>query len=144
MNKVILIGNLANDPELTQTQSGKAKCSFRIACQRRYASQNGERIACQRRYASQNGERIADFISVVCWDKLAENCAKYLAKGRKCAICGEIQSRSYEAQDGSKRFVTEVNASEVEFIGERQKASEDGAGEAAGEFTEVSTEELPF
>ena len=125
-----MIGNLANDPELMHTQSGKAKCSFRIAC--------------QRRYASQNGERIADFISVVCWDKLAENCAKYLAKGRKCAICGEIQSRSYEAQDGSKRFVTEVNASEVEFIGERQKASEDGADEATGEFTEVSTEELPF
>lgn len=133
MNKCILIGNLANDPELMHTQSGKAKCSFRIAC--------------QRRYASQNGERIADFISIVCWDKLAENCARYLAKGRKCAIEGEIQSRSYDAQDGSKRYVTEVVASNVEFIGERQKASEDGAGEAtqrADGFTEVSTDELPF
>lgn len=133
MNKCILIGNLANDPELMHTQSGKAKCSFRIAC--------------QRRYASQNGERIADFISIVCWDKLAENCARYLAKGRKCAIEGEIQSRSYDAQDGSKRYVTEVVASHVEFIGERQKAAEDGAGEAtqrADGFTEVSTDELPF
>lgn len=134
MNKCILIGNLANDPELMHTQSGKAKCSFRIAC--------------QRRYASQNGERIADFISVVCWDKLAENCAKYLAKGRKCAIEGEIQSRSYDAQDGSKRFVTEVVASVVEFIGERQKGAENGAGEATAQagdgFTEVSTDELPF
>lgn len=134
MNKCILIGNLANDPELTQTQSGKAKCSFRIAC--------------QRRYASQNGERIADFISVVCWDKLAENCGKYLAKGRKCAIAGEIQSRSYDAQDGSKRYVTEVVASEVEFIGERQKSAENGAGEATahgeGGFAEVNAEELPF
>lgn len=133
MNKCILIGNLANDPELMHTQSGKAKCSFRIAC--------------QRRYASQNGERIADFISIVCWDKLAENCARYLAKGRKCAIEGEIQSRSYDAQDGSKRYVTEVVASHVEFIGERQKASEDGVGEAtqrADGFTEVSTDELPF
>ena len=133
MNKVILIGNLANDPELMHTQSGKAKCSFRIAC--------------QRRYASQNGERIADFISVVCWDKLAENCAKYLAKGRKCALVGEIQSRSYDAQDGSKRYVTEVVAGEVEFIGERQKSAENGAGEATAQadgFTEVGTDELPF
>lgn len=134
MNKCILIGNLANDPELMHTQSGKAKCSFRIAC--------------QRRYASQNGERIADFISVVCWEKLAENCARYLAKGRKCAIEGEIQSRSYDAQDGSKRFVTEVVASVVEFIGERQKDAENGAGEATTQtgdgFTEVGTDELPF
>lgn len=134
MNKCILIGNLANDPELMHTQSGKAKCSFRIAC--------------QRRYASQNGERIADFISVVCWDKLAENCARYLAKGRKCAIEGEIQNRSYDAQDGSKRFVTEVVASVVEFIGERQKGAENGAGEATTQtgdgFTEVGTDGLPF
>ena len=86
MNQVTLIGNLANDPESRVTNSGKAQCSFRLAV--------------QRRFANAQGVREADFLNVVCWGKTAENCARYLAKGRKAAVQGSIQTRSYDAQDG--------------------------------------------
>ena len=104
MNRVILIGNLANDPEVTTLSSGVTKCSFRLAVQRRFAN-------------PQTGQREADFISIVAWRQTGELCAKYLSKGRKCAICGMMQTRSYDAQDGSKRYVTEVVADEVQFLG---------------------------
>lgn len=141
MNQVILIGNLANDPESRQTASGKAQCSFRLAV--------------QRRFANAQGEREADFFIVVCWGKTAENCARYLSKGRKAAVAGSIQNRSYEAQDGSKRYVTEIIAEHVEFIGGGQGAQGPGA-QAQGEqvsgrqagmyegYTEVDDDGLPF
>jgi single-strand DNA-binding protein len=75
----------------------------------------------QRRYAAQGGERIADFLTIVCWRQLAENCAKYLSKGRKVLVEGSIQTRSYDAQDGSKRYVTEIIADSVEALGGRQE-----------------------
>ena len=102
MNQVTLIGNLANDPESRVTNSGKAQCSFRLAV--------------QRRFANAQGVREADFLNVVCWGKTAENCARYLAKGRKAAVQGSIQNRSYVAQDGSKRYVTEIIAENVSFL----------------------------
>lgn len=102
MNKCILVGNLTRDPELTQTQSGVSMCRFSIAV--------------NRTYANANGEREADFINIVTWRGLAENCGKYLSKGRKVAICGSIQTRSYEDKDGNKRYSTEVVADDVEFI----------------------------
>ena len=142
MNKVILIGNLANDPESRTTQSGIAQCSFRIAV--------------QRRFKGANGERETDFLPVVCWRQTAEFAQRYLAKGRKVAVEGSIQTRSYDAQDGSKRYVTEIIADSVEAVGGRedgaqgaqnaqsaQQAQEPAQDHQMG-FTEVDDDELPF
>ena len=105
MNKAILIGNLTRDPEVRTTGSGVSVCTFTIAV--------------NRRFANQQGVREADFINIVAWRQTAELCGRYLAKGRKVAVVGSIQTRSYDAQDGSKRYVTEVVANEVEFMGSR-------------------------
>ena len=112
MNKAILIGNLANDPETRTTQSGIAQCTFRLAV--------------QRRFANQNGVREADFLTIVCWRQTAELCSRYLSKGRKVAVEGSIQTRSYDAQDGTKRYVTEIIADNVEFLGSRDDAARGG------------------
>lgn len=102
MNKVILIGNLTRDPELTQTNSGISVCRISIAV--------------SRKFANQDGSRETDFFNVTAWRAIAENCAKYLKKGSKIAVVGSIQNRSYEAQDGSKRFTTDIMADEIEFL----------------------------
>ena len=113
MNKCILIGYLASDPELRTTQSGITQCSFRLAV--------------QRRYMSANGEREADFIQIICWRQTAENCARYLTKGSRAAVDGSIQTRSYTAQDGTKRYVTEVIADSVEFLSTREAGTSSAA-----------------
>ncbi len=115
MNKVILIGRLTRDPEVRYTQSGKAVASFTLAVDRRFA----------RRDAENSGQPTADFIPIVTWNKLAEICGNNLVKGRRISVEGRMQVRSYDAQDGSKRYVTEVIADEVEFL--------DAKGSAAGE-----------
>ena len=142
MNKVILIGNLANDPESRTTSSGIATCTFRLAV--------------QRRFANASGVREADFITIVCWRQTAELCSKYLLKGRKVAVEGSIQTRSYDAQDGTKRFVTEIIADSVEFLSSREEGHSSGvnpitqsvmnqAKETFGaQFTEVEDDDLPF
>ena len=136
MNKVILIGNIASDPESRTTQSGVAQCSFRLAV--------------QRRYKGANGEREADFLPVVCWRQTAEFAQRYLAKGRKVAVEGCIQTRSYDAQDGSRRYVTEIIADSVEAVGSREDGAQNAqkaqstAQDHQDEFTEVDNDELPF
>lgn len=136
MNKVILIGNLADDPKTSMTTSGVTKCTFRLATQRKYTNQ-------------QTGQREADFHNIVVWRQLAELCAKYLAKGRKCSVEGTIQYRSYDAQDGSKRYVTEIVADSVEFLTSRQQTTgqtnqpNSGYAEQDG-FIPVDDDELPF
>ena len=102
MNKVILIGNLTRDPELTETASGVAVCRFSIAV--------------SRDYASADGNRETDFFNITVWNKQAENCGKYLKKGNKVAIVARLQNRSYEDKDGIKRSVTDIVASEIEFL----------------------------
>ena len=102
MNKVILIGNLTKDPELTETPSGVAVCRFSIAV--------------SREYANTDGNRETDFFNITVWRGRAENCGKYLKKGNKVAIVGSLQNRSYEDKDGIKRNVTDIIASEVEFL----------------------------
>lgn len=102
MNKTILLGNLGKDPELTTTNNGISVCKFSLAVQRKFA--NAE------------GNREVDFINIEAWRNLAETCHKYLKKGSKCVIVGRIQTNSYEAQDGSKRYSTVVVADEIEFI----------------------------
>ena len=109
MNKVILAGRLVRDPELRYTQTGKAVVSFSLAVNRRF---------------NHNQEQTADFIPIVVWNKLAEVCSKHLFKGSQVLIKGRIQIRSYDAQDGSKRYVTEVIAQELEFMGSKPTALE--------------------
>lgn len=102
MNKVILVGNLTRDPELSETQSGVAVCRFAIAV--------------SRDYANSDGTRETDFFNITVWRGRAENCGKYLKKGNKVAIVGSLQNRSYEDKDGIKRNVTDIVANEVEFL----------------------------
>ena len=99
MNKCILIGNLTKDPELTTTTSGVSVCRFTLAVGRKFS--NAE------------GERETDFLNIVVWRALADNCHKYLRKGSKAAVVGNIQTRSYDATDGTKRFITEIVCSLV-------------------------------
>lgn len=141
MNKVILIGNLAADPESRTTQSGVQQCTLRLAV--------------QRRFANQQGQREADFFNVVCWRQTAEFAARYLSKGRKIAVEGSIQNRSYTAQDGSKRYVTEINAEHIESLDRAPDTAPQPAAQApkaeppkqmrADEFIELpDDDELPF
>ena len=102
MNKVILVGNLTRDPELTETPSGVAVCRFSIAV--------------SRDYANADGNRETDFFNIIVWRGRAENCGKYLKKGNKVAVVGSLQTRSYEDKDGIKRNVTDIVANEVEFL----------------------------
>ena len=115
MNKVILIGRLTRDPEVRYTQSGIAVCTFTLAVDRRYARKN-----------ENSGQPTADFIPIVAWRKLAEICGNNLTKGRRISVEGSMQVRSYEAQDGTKRYVTEVIADEIEFLDSRGSAQGDG------------------
>ena len=141
MNKVILIGNLAADPESRTTQSGVQQCTLRLAV--------------QRRFANQQGQREADFFNVVCWRQTAEFVARYLSKGRKIAVECSIQNRSYTAQDGSKRYVTEINAEHIESLDRAPDTAPQPAAQApkadppkqmrADEFIELpDDDELPF
>ena len=131
MNKVILIGNLTKDPEISTTTSGVSVCRFTIAI--------------SRKYANSEGERETDFINIVVWRTLADNCHKFLMKGSKVGIVGNIQSRSYDATDGSKRYVTEVIAEEVEFI--TTKSSDVAEKKDSSDVAKLETiddEGLPF
>lgn len=151
MNKVFLIGNLTRDPEMRSTQSGVAVCNFSIAVNRRFRN-------------PQTGQQETDFLNVVAWRQLAELCSKYLAKGRKVAVTGSIQTRTYEAKDGSKRTTWDIVADEVEFLTQNQQSSTQSAPGAYttsaskdsgtayapqphndfGGYTQVDDEELPF
>lgn len=135
MNRAILIGNLTKDPELRTSQNGNPVCTFTLAV--------------NRRFADQNGNRQADYLNIVTFKKTAENCARYLAKGRKAGVVGTIQTRTYDAQDGSKRYVTEVVADEVEFLSPSQAQRGDAyeppeySGEPSGAMPGAD-DELPF
>lgn len=109
MNKVFLIGRLARDPELRYTTNNTPVTSFTVAV--------------NRTYTNQAGEREADFISVVIWRKQAENVKNYLSQGSQVAVEGRLQVRSYDDQNGQKRYVTEVIADNVEFLASKKGAS---------------------
>lgn len=127
MNKAILLGRLTKDPEIKYTQSGKAVASFTLAVDRR---------------KSASGEKQADFISCVAWEKTAETIGNYCGRGQQIAVEGRIQSRSYDAQDGSKRYVTEVVVQSMEFCGRRSDNA--GNGTSAAGSMEPAGEEIPF
>ena len=112
MNKVILVGRLTRDPEVRYTQSGTAVATFTLAVDRRFAKRDAN-----------DGRPTADFIPIVAWRKLAEICGNNLVKGRRIGVEGSMQVRSYDAQDGSKRYVTEVVANDIEFAGSRPQGA---------------------
>ena len=119
MNCVIMVGRLTKDPELRFVAgSGKAVCNFTIAVDRRFSK-----------------EKAADFFPVQVWGKTAESAANYLAKGRKVAIQGSLQSRSYEDKTGQKRYVTEIVAENVEFLewGKPEDSNGRGSGQGDGQ-----------
>jgi len=111
LNRVVLIGRVVAPPEMRYTTSGKAVASFRLAVDRRGRS---------------DGENNADFIPVVAWERLAEICNEFLAKGKLIAVDGRLQTRKYETQDGQKRTAFEVVASDMQILGSRS----DGEGQA--------------
>ena len=118
MNKCFFIGNLTRDPEIATTENGVNRCTFTIAV--------------NRRYTNSNGEREANFINVVAWRGLADNCGKYLKKGSKVAVAEKMQNRSYDDKDGNRRYATEIVAEDVEFISSASRsAGADNSGAAA-------------
>lgn len=126
MNHVSMIGRLTKIPDIRQTNTGKNVCSFTLAV--------------NRRYKDTQGNAAADFFSVQAWEKLAELCARYLDKGSKVFISGELRNRSYEAKDGSKRTVTEIIANEVEFLSPKAEP----ATPPVEEWEQVEDSDLPF
>jgi single-strand DNA-binding protein len=135
MNKIVLIGNLTHDPEMRSTQSGVTVCAFTIAV--------------SRRFAGADGERPTDYFRINAWRQLGESCGRYLAKGRKVAVVGELQARTYEAKDGTTRMSLDVQADEVEFLSPRQQSGgmpdgQSGAGVDMAGFTDVSADDIPF
>jgi single-strand DNA-binding protein len=146
MNQVQLVGNLTRDPEYRTLQSGVTCCQFTVAC--------------QRRFKNANGTYDADFIGCVAWRQTADFIHRYFIKGNKIGLTGTIQTRSYDAQDGSKRYVTEVLVENVEFVAPRSDGGSsygqptpppvagqqqmDTNTQQNSDFTEVDDDELPF
>ena len=127
MNKVFIIGRLTKEPELRTTQNGVNVATMSVAVTRRM-----------------NREQ-ADFFNVIAWRGLADSCAKYLVKGQQVAVAGELRTRSYEANDGSKRYVTEIQADDIEFLAKPGAVST--GTDSFGGMQEVdyeSEDELPF
>ena len=145
MNRLTIIGNLTRDPEQRTTPSGSTVCTFTVAVNRR------------NRRDAQNGQPEADFFRVSAWNQLGENCARYLAKGRKVAVVGPVSVHTYQGNDGQTRASLEVMANDVEFLSSRNDMEGDSgyAAPAASApapaeetvsagFTAVETDELPF
>ena len=126
MNYVSMIGRLTKTPDIRQTNTGKNVCTFTLAV--------------NRRYKDAQGNATADFFTVQAWEKLAELCARYLDKGSKVFISGELRNRSYEAKDGSKRTVTEIIANEIEFLSPKAEP----ATPPVEEWQQVEDSDLPF
>lgn len=135
MNKLTLIGNLTNDPEIRSTQTGKSVCTFTIAVNRKKVS-----------------EPQTDFFRINAWNGLADTCARFLNKGKKVAVVGELQARTYEDKQGKTRLSLDVSADEVEFLSpkeekpKKEKENSDGydhTADLAG-FTDIRSDDLPF
>lgn len=150
MNQVILTGRIAADVEVKTTMSGVSVCSFSLAV--------------RRRFPDGNGEYLTDFFQCVAWRQTAEYLRKYAYKGQKIAVVGNLQNRSYDAQDGTKRHLTEVILDSVELLelpkdanggGAQNAQAGTGGGNAQNQqanagggvqtgFTPVDDDELPF
>ena len=133
MNKCIFIGNLTRDPEFSTTPSGVSVCRFSMAVSR------------MRRV---EGQPDADFFNIVAWRVLADNCNKYLTKGSKVCVVGSMQNRTYDDKDGNRRYLSEVVADEVEFVGSRASNGDQPIPAASnspkGNTMEPVSDDLPF
>lgn len=123
MNKIVLIGNLTNEPEKRATPNGVSVTSFTIAVNRR------------------GQDKQTDFFRISAWRGLADTCAKYLAKGRKVAVVGELQARTYEAKDGKTKVSLDVQADEVEFLTPAEAKPEKPKTD---EWADISSKDLPW
>ena len=136
LNKVVLIGRLTKDPDTRVLNSGSSVSTFTLAV--------------DRTFKSRDGERGTDFIPIVAWGKTAELCGQYLSKGRQAGIAGRIQTRNYDANDGTKRYVTEVVAEEVTFLGNKddnkksRSSSNNEFGVPMDGFSEMDDDDMPF
>ena len=132
MNKLTIIGSLGSDPELKTVSTGSTVCSFPVAVN-----------------STRKGEQVTMWFRVSAWNKLAENCAKYLARGRKVAVTGTVSARAYEAKDGSgPRASLEVMADDVEFLSSKSDSAHEPSDAAepsvAAAAPEMDDEDLPF
>ncbi len=138
MNKLFIVGNLTRDPELRSTGSGIPVCTFTVAVNRRRQSN------------AEAGQPEADFFRVTTWRQLAENCSRYLAKGRKVGVVGTLTLQTYTGNDGQTRSSLEVQADEVEFLSPKGEAGEQPAQPQQPSpsqnngFVQVDDDELPF
>lgn len=124
MNKLIIVGNLCADPELRTTPQGKSVCSFRVAVNRKQKVE---------------GQPDADFFRVTAWNALGENCAKYLAKGRKVSVCGSVSLHTFENNNGKAGASMEVNAQDVEFLSPKSDSIDKETG-----YQKVEPEDFPY
>src|SRR5918996_5127154 len=129
VNKAIIIGNLGRDPEVRFTPSGRAVAKFPIATTESWTDQEGGR------------QERTEWHNIVVWGKQAESCGQYLAKGRQVYIEGPIRSRSYDDKDGNKRYITEIVAQRVQFLGGGRTTQSEG-GEPGG-FDDFSGGPVP-
>jgi single-strand DNA-binding protein len=118
VNKVILVGNLGADPDMRYTPSGQGVCELRVATSESWNDKNGQR------------QERTEWHRIVVWGKRAEVCSKYLSKGRQVYVEGRIQTRTYDDKDGVKRYITEIIAADVQFLGGGNR--EGGAGGERG------------
>ncbi len=121
LNKAMLIGHLGAKPEIKYTPSGTAVCELRIATSEKYTDKSGEKV------------EKTEWHRVVVWDKLAENCAKYLDKGRSVYAEGKIQTRKWQDKEGQDRYTTEIVAHDVKFLGAAPGGQQGGGGGEASE-----------
>lgn len=135
VNKVILIGNLGRDPELRFTKGGQAVANFSLATSDTFTNREGGR------------EERTEWHRIVVWGKSAENCSKYLSKGRTVYVEGQLRTREWEDKDGNKRQTTEVHAQTVQFLGSpggRGDGPRGGASEPSGEGPPPGGDDIPF
>jgi len=132
LNKVMIIGNLGADPEMRYTADGKALTSFRVASSRNYSGPDGER------------REETEWFSVVTWQKLAEQCSQFLQKGRRVYVEGRLQTRSWDGQDGQRKYRTEVVAEKVLFLDRAGAMPFGDEHESSAPMPEVEPEDIPF
>lgn len=139
LNKCMIIGNLGADPEMRYTANGNAVTTFNVATSRTYNDASGER------------REETEWFRVVTWSRLAEICAQYLTKGRQVYVEGRMQTRSWEDQQGQKRYSTELIAQEVKFLGGRDGGGAGGGGFSSPGFAtgpdnegDIDPDDLPF
>lgn len=132
LNKVMLIGNLGQEPEMRYTPSGSPVTTFSVAVNRVYKGTDGER------------KEETEWFNIVTWSNLAENCNRFLTKGQKVYVEGRLHTRSWEGQDGQKRYRTEVVANNVIFLDKKAAAPAGEEKTEESESGEIAPEDIPF